>query len=104
VAIGCPESGKEAAMSENQVTAPAMQTNSLAIAAFVLSIMGMYASPVLSGVLALVAIRQVKQRGQHGFAFAVTALAVAAAVTALHVAMWIECGHPNFDLMTTAHW
>jgi hypothetical protein len=49
-------------------------------------------------------MRQAKQRGQQGFAFAVAALAVSAAVTALHVAMWIECGHPNFDLMTTAHW
>jgi hypothetical protein len=32
------------------------------------------------------------------------ALAVSAAVTALHVAMWIKCGHPNFELLATAHW
>ncbi|GLE50575.1 hypothetical protein [Mycobacterium montefiorense] len=91
-------------MSENQVAAPAMQTNGLAVAAFVLSIMGMYASPILSSVLALAGMRQVKQRGQQGFAFAVAALAVSAAVTGLHIAMWIQCGDPNFELMTTAHW
>lgn len=91
-------------MSENQVTAPAIQTNGLAIAAFVLSIMGMYASPIVSSVLALAGIWQVKQRGQQGFALAITALAVSAAVTALHVAMWIHSGHPNFELETTAHW
>ena len=91
-------------MNENQITTPAVQTNGLAVAAFVLSIMGMYASPVLSGVLALAGMWQVKQRGQQGFAFALTALAVSVAVTVLHVAMWIECGHPNFELETTAHW
>lgn len=91
-------------MSDNQATARAMPTNSLTVAAFVLSIMGMYASPILSGVLAVVGMRQVKQRGQQGFAFGVAALVVSAAVTVLHVAMWIEYGHPNFELMTTAHW
>ncbi|WP_231382598.1 DUF4190 domain-containing protein [Mycobacterium simiae] len=91
-------------MSDNQATAHVTQTNSLTVAAFVLSIMGMYASPILSGVLALVGMRQVKRHGQQGFAFGLAALVVSAAVTALHVAMWIECGHPNFELMTTAHW
>ena len=91
-------------MSENQVTARAVPTNGLAIAAFVLSIMGMYASPIVSSILALAGIWQVKQRGQQGFGLAITALVVSAAVTALHVTMWIECGHPNFELMTTAHW
>jgi hypothetical protein len=90
--------------SENQITAQKVQTNGLAIAAFVLSIMGMYASPIVSSVLALAGMWQVKQRGQQGFALALTALAVSAAVTALHVAMWIQCGHPNFELETTAHW
>lgn len=91
-------------MSENQITAQEVQTNGLAVAAFVLSIMGMYASPVLASVLALVGMWQVKHRSQQGFALAITALAVSAAVTALHVAMWIQCGHPNFELETTAHW
>ncbi|CQD10166.1 integral membrane protein [Mycobacterium lentiflavum] len=91
-------------MNENQVAQQDVRTNGLAIAAFVLSIMGMYASPILSGILALVGMRQVKQRGEQGFAFAVTALAVSAAVTALHVAMWIQCGHADFELETTAHW
>lgn len=91
-------------MNDNQITAKAAPTNGLAIAAFVLSIMGMYASPILSSVLALAGMWQVKQRGQQGFALAITALAVSAAVTALHIAMWIHCGHPNFELETTAHW
>jgi Domain of unknown function (DUF4190) len=94
-------------MSDNHVTAqaaPATQTNGLAIAAFVLSLMGMYASPVLSAILALVGLRQVKRRGQQGVGLAIAALAVSAAVTALHVAMWIHCGHANFELLTTAHW
>ena len=91
-------------MSENQVTARAVPTNGLAIAAFVLSLMGMYASPILSCILALIGLRQVKQRGQQGVGLAIAALVVSVAVTALHVAMWIECGHPNFELMTTAHW
>jgi hypothetical protein len=80
------------------------QTNGLVIAAFVLSLMGMYASPLLSGVLALVGLWQVKRRGQNGFGLAIAALAVSAAVTALHVAMWIHCGHPNFELLATSHW
>ena len=83
---------------------PSVQTNGFAIAAFVLSLMGMYASPLLSGVLAIVGLRQVKQRGDNGFGLAIAALAVAAAVTALHVALWIHCGKPNFELLTTAHW
>ena len=82
----------------------AEQTNGFAIAAFVLSIMGMYASPILSGVLALAGLYQVKRRGQNGFGLAIAALAVSAAVTALHVAMWIHCGHANFEMLTTSHW
>jgi hypothetical protein len=82
----------------------AEQTNGLVIAAFVLSIMGMYASPILSAALALVGLYQAKRRGQNGFGLAIAALAVSAAVTALHVAMWIHCGHPNFEMLTTSHW
>ncbi|OBG35768.1 hypothetical protein A5672_20840 [Mycobacterium alsense] len=84
--------------------APPAQTNALIIAAFVLSLMGMYGSPVLSAVLALVGWRQAARRGQQGFGLAIAALAVSVAVTALHVAMWIRCGRPNFELLTTAHW
>lgn len=94
-------------MSSNQVAAravPSVQTNALAIAAFVLSLMGMYGSPVLSGILALVGLRQARHREQNGFALAVAALAVSVAVTALHVAMWIHCGRPNFELRSPAHW
>lgn len=94
-------------MTTHQVAArevPSVQTNSLAIAAFVLSLMGMYGSPLLSGVLALVGLRQAARRGQVGFGLAIAALAVSAAVTALHVVMWIHCGRPNFELLTTAHW
>jgi hypothetical protein len=94
-------------MTSNQATVRAVQpvqTNGFAIAAFVLSLMGMYASPLLSGALALVAMLQVKRRGHQGFGLAIAALAVSAAVTALHVAIWIECGHANFELLTTAHW
>jgi uncharacterized membrane protein len=94
-------------MSSNPVAAravPPAQTNALVIAAFVLSLMGMYGSPLLSGALALVGLHQAKRREQNGFGLAIAALAVAAAVTALHVAMWIHCGRPNFELLTTAHW
>jgi hypothetical protein len=80
-------------MSNNDVAVravPSVQTNGFAIAAFVLSLLGMYASPIV--------------RGQQGFGLAMAALAVSAAVTALHVAMWIRCGHPNFELLATAHW
>ncbi len=94
-------------MSTQQVAArevPSVQTNALAIAAFVPSLMGMYGSPLLSGVLAIFALRQVKRREQNGFGLAVAALAVSVAVTALHIALWIHCGRPNFELLTTAHW
>ena len=94
-------------MNSNQVVAravPSVQTNALVIAAFVLSLMGMYGSPFLSGILALVGLRQVRRREQKGIGLAIAALAVSAAVTALHVAMWIHCGRPNFELLTTAHW
>jgi hypothetical protein len=94
-------------MSSNQVTAravPSDQTNALVGAAFVLSLTGMFGSPLLSGALALVGLHQAKRREQNGFGLAIAALAVAAAVTAPHVAMWIHCGRPNFELLTTAHW
>lgn len=94
-------------MSSNHTVARAaapVQTNALAIAAFVLSLMGMYGSPVLSGILAVAGLHQVKRREQNGFGLAIAALAVSLAVTALHVAMWIEYGQPNFELLTTAHW
>jgi hypothetical protein len=94
-------------MSSNQVAAravPLAQTNALVIAAFVLSLMGMFGSPLLSGALALVGLHQAERREQTGFGLAIAALAVAAAVTALLVAMWIHCGRPNFELLTTAHW
>lgn len=94
-------------MSSHQVAAreaPAVQTNALVIAAFVLSLMGMYGSPVVSSVLAVAGLVQLKRRAQNGFGLGVAALAVSAAVTALHVAMWIKYGQPNFELLTTAHW
>ncbi len=94
-------------MSTHQIAAreaPAVQTNALAIAAFVLSLMGMYGSPIFSGILAGVALRQARHRDQNGFALAIAALAVSVAFTALHVAMWIHSGQANFELFTTAHW
>jgi hypothetical protein len=94
-------------MSTQQVAArevPVVQNNALAIAAFVLSLMGMYGSPLLSTVFAVVALHQVRRREQNGFGLAIAALAVSAAMTALHVAMWVKYGHPNFELMATAHW
>lgn len=94
-------------MTTNHVTVRAVApaaTNGIAIAAFVLSLMGMYASPLLSAALALVGLYQVRRREQNGFALAIAALAVSLAVTALHVAMWIHCGHANFEILTTSHW
>jgi Domain of unknown function (DUF4190) len=94
-------------MSTQQVAArevPVVQNNALAIAAFVLSLMGMYGSPLLSTIFAVVALHQVKRREQNGFGLAIAALAVSAAMTILHVAMWVKYGHPNFELMATAHW
>jgi hypothetical protein len=84
--------------------APSVQTNPLAIAAFVLSLMGMYGSPLLSTILAVVGLYQVKHRQQNGSGLAIAALAVSAAMTALHVAMWVKYGHANFELFATAHW
>lgn len=83
---------------------PTVQTNAWAIAAFVLSLMGMYGSPLLSTIFAVVALHQVRRRGENGFGLAIAALAVSAAMTALHVAMWVKYGHPNFELLATAHW
>jgi hypothetical protein len=94
-------------MSTQQVAAreaPSVPTNPLAIAAFVLSLMGMYGSPLLSTTLAVVGLYQVKRRGQNGFGLAIAALAVSAAMTALHVAMWVKYVHANFELFATAHW
>ena len=94
-------------MTTHQVAArevPSAQTNPLAIAAFVLSLMGMYGSPLLSAILAVVGLYQVKRRGQNGFGLAIAALAVSAAMTALHMVMWVKYGHPNFELFATAHW
>ena len=85
-------------------TTTTTNTNGIAIAAFVLSLMGMYASPLLSGALAIIALVQVRRRDQDGFGLALAAIAVSAAVTALHIAMWIHCGHANFELLTTSHW
>ncbi|BAX91709.1 DUF4190 domain-containing protein [Mycobacterium shigaense] len=81
-----------------------VQTNGIAIAAFVLSLMGMYGSPLLSASLALVGLYQVRRREQNGFGLAIAALVVSLAVTALHVVMWIHCGHATFELLTTSHW
>jgi hypothetical protein len=64
----------------------------------------MYASPLLSGALALVALYQVRRREQNGFGLAIAALAVSLAVTALHISLWIHSGHANFELLTTSHW
>jgi hypothetical protein len=58
----------------------------------------------LSSILALVGLRQAARREPQGFGLAIAALAVSVAVTALHVAMWIHYGRPNFELLTTAHW
>jgi uncharacterized protein DUF4190 len=94
-------------MSTQQVAAretAAVQTNALAIAAFVLSLMGMYGSPLLSTILAVVGLHQIRQRQQNGSGLAIAALAVSAGMTALHVAMWVKYGHPNFELFATAHW
>lgn len=81
-----------------------VQTNALAIAAFVLSLMGMYGSPLLSTILAVAGLHQIRQRQQNGSGLAIAALAVSAAMTALHVAMWVKYGHANFELFATAHW
>ncbi len=94
-------------MCTHQITThevPTVRTNALAVAAFVLSLMGMYGSPAVSGVLAVVALRQARHRQQSGFVLAVAALTVSLAVTALHITLWIHCGRPDFELVTTAHW
>ena len=58
----------------------------------------------LSPKLSRTARKGSKSHEQQGFGLAIAALAVSAAVTALHVAMWIHGGRPNFELLTTAHW
>jgi len=92
-------------MSNNHVVAvQSRQINGFAVAAFVLSLMGMYASPILAGVLAVVGLRQVKRHGQQGFGLALVALVISVAFTALHVAIWIQHGHANCELLSASHW
>ncbi|OBH03318.1 MULTISPECIES: hypothetical protein [unclassified Mycobacterium] len=94
-------------MCTPQVTAremPGVRTNALAVAAFVLSLTGMYGSPAVSGILAVFALRQARHRDQNGFALALAAAAVSVAFTALHVAMWIHSGQASFELFTPTHW
>jgi hypothetical protein len=78
--------------------------NGFAVAAFVLSLMGMFASPIVSGILAIVGLRQVKRHGHEGFGLALAAMAISVAFTTLHIVMWIQCGHTDFHLKTASHW
>jgi len=83
---------------------PSGQMNGFAVAAFVLSLMGMFGSPILSGIIAVVGLRQIRRRGHQGFGLALAALAVSVAFTVLHIVMWVQSGHANFRLETASHW
>jgi hypothetical protein len=71
---------------------PTRPTNVWAVAAFVVSLFGWYASPILSGVFAYVALHQIKQRGDGGRALALLAPAFAIFLTAVHVVLVLS-GH-----------
>ena len=71
---------------------PTRPTNVWAIAAFVVSLFGWYASPILSGIFAYVALHQIKQRGERGRALALFAPAFAIFLTTMHIVLVLS-GH-----------
>lgn len=85
----------------NQLAAPARPMNPWAIASFALSLVSWCGLPipVLSGVLASVALRDMERRGEGGRAMAQFARAFAILVTA---ALAVRGGH--HDWLSRAHW
>jgi hypothetical protein len=81
-------------------TVPTRQTNPWAVAAFVLSLFGWCGLPIpiISGMLAFVALHQIEQRGEGGRAIAQFARAFAILVTA---AIVLRGGHTGW--LTIAH-
>lgn len=84
-----------------QPAAPARPVNPWAIASFALSLVSWCGLPipVLSGVLASVALRDMQRRGEGGRAMAQFARAFAILLTA---ALVVRGGHP--DWLTRAYW
>ncbi|OJZ68014.1 hypothetical protein BRW65_25620 [Mycobacterium paraffinicum] len=84
-----------------QLAVPARPTNPWAIAAFALSLVSWCGLPIpiLSGVLAFVALRDMEQRGEGGRAMAQFARAFAILVT---VAIAVRGGHN--DWLTNPYW
>lgn len=80
---------------------PARPTNPWAIAAFALSLVSWCGLPIpiLSGVLAFVALRDMDRRGERGRAMAQFARALAILLT---VAIAVRGGHN--DWLTNAYW
>ncbi len=81
--------------------APARPTNPWAVAAFALSLVSWCGLPIpiVSGLLASVALREIGQRGEGGRAIAQFARAFAILVTA---AIVVRGGHT--DWLTKAYW
>ncbi|OBH04027.1 DUF4190 domain-containing protein [Mycobacterium sp. E1747] len=84
-----------------RLAAPARPINPWAIAAFALSLVSWCGLPIpiLSGLLAFVALRDMEQRGEGGRAMAQFARAFAILVT---VAIAVRGGHN--DWLTIAYW
>jgi hypothetical protein len=80
---------------------PARPTNPWAVAAFVLSLFGWIGLPIpiMSGILAFVALRDIEQRGEAGRALAQFARAFAILLT---LVMVLHAGHPGW--LTIANW
>lgn len=78
-------------MTSNQHV-PTRPINVWAIAAVVVSLFGWYASPILSGIFAYVALHQIKHRAERGRALALFAPAFAISLTAVHVVLVLS-GH-----------
>jgi hypothetical protein len=91
VAAPRPRTNGTNEMTSNQhvLTRP---TNVWAVAAFVVSLFGWYASPILSGIFACVALHQIQQRGERGRTLALFAPAFAFFLTAVHIVLVLS-GH-----------
>lgn len=80
---------------------PARPTKPWAVAAFIFSLFGWLGLPIpiMSGILAFVALRQIEQRGEGGRAIAQFARAFAIPLTGV---ILLRAGHT--DWLTNAHW
>jgi hypothetical protein len=79
-----------------QPAAAIRRTNVWAVAAFVVTLLGWNASPMLGGIFAFVALRQINQSGAGGRGLAEIARAVAILLTITHIVLWRELPDANW--------